>query len=85
MTASLKCLQKANEVSPKNVDVQKEMSVVMSLIKKQKVSERELARRMFSGPKNSDSKQQKKTKRESNKVSFVCVTFEIFNIHILNL
>lgn len=48
----MKCLQRANELCPNNADIQKEITVITSLIQKQKVSERELARRMFNGPKS---------------------------------
>lgn len=52
LTAALKCLQKANSLSPSNLEIQKELGSLNNLLQKQKVTERELARRMFSGPKS---------------------------------
>lgn len=66
MQAAFKCLQKANEISPNVPEIQKEINVITSLMQKQKVSERELARRMFNGPKINKDKDG--TKKESNKV-----------------
>ncbi|KAK9709915.1 hypothetical protein QE152_g26337 [Popillia japonica] len=57
---SLKFLQKANEVSPDDTDIQKEISSLTSLIKKQRVSEKELAQRMFNMKDNGNQKKRKK-------------------------
>lgn len=68
ITAALKCLQKAKEISPNDRDVQKEISNLNGILQKQKVTERELARRMFSGSKSSADDEAKK-KRQSSRVS----------------
>lgn len=57
---SLKFLQKAIEVSPDDTDIQKEISSLTSLIKKQRVSEKELAQRMFNMKDNGNQKKRKK-------------------------
>ncbi|CAH0550282.1 unnamed protein product [Brassicogethes aeneus] len=54
LAAAMKCLQKAKENAPNDQDVQKEISVVNLLMQKQKGVEKELARRMFSGPKKNE-------------------------------
>lgn len=66
--SALQCLQKANEVSPSNPDIQKEINVLNTIIQKQKQTERELARRMLNGPKSSANDKNQK-KEEPSKVS----------------
>lgn len=51
LSSAMKCLQKANELSPNNSDIQKQITYISQKLQKQKVTERELARRMFSAPK----------------------------------
>lgn len=64
LQAALKCLKKADEVSPSNPDVQKELVIINKLLQKQKVTERELAKRMFGEQMPSSNKEKKKeTKR----------------------
>lgn len=63
---AMKSLQKAKELAPEDVEIQKEITIVSKMMEKQKVTERELARRMFNGPKKSDSKSSKDTKKISN-------------------
>ncbi|RZB40286.1 peptidyl-prolyl cis-trans isomerase FKBP8 [Asbolus verrucosus] len=65
LNAALKCLKKADEVSPSNSDVQKEMASITKLIQKQKVSERELAKRMF-GDKKPAAKEVKSHDSKNN-------------------
>jgi hypothetical protein len=67
LNAALKCLKKADEVSPNNPDVQKEVATVTKLIQRQKVTERELAKRMFGEQKSAAREERKKDTR--NKVS----------------
>ncbi|XP_019877780.2 peptidyl-prolyl cis-trans isomerase FKBP8 [Aethina tumida] len=64
LTAALKCLQKAKDVAPNDQDVQKELNAINMLMQKQKGVERELARRMFNGPKKSDNNVKKGTSRK---------------------
>ncbi|GJQ85529.1 hypothetical protein Trydic_g10830 [Trypoxylus dichotomus] len=58
-STALKLLQKANDASPDDSDIQKEMSSLNLLIKKQRVSEKELAQRMFNMKDNNQKKQKK--------------------------
>lgn len=71
--AALKCLQKASSVSPNNPDIQKEMASLNNLIQKQKVTERELARRMFNGPKSNANSDDNSGKKGQSKVS-TCIS-----------
>lgn len=48
LNMAIRCLEKAKELAPEDPEVQKEIQYVTKCIEKQKVSERELARRMFS-------------------------------------
>lgn len=61
----MKLLQKANEVAPDDTDIQKEISALNLLIKKQRVSEKQLAQRMFNMKANEN---QKKRTNFDNKV-----------------
>jgi FK506-binding protein 8 len=63
LNAALKCLKKADEVSPNNPDVQKEVATVTKLIQRQKVTERELAKRMFGEQKSAAREERKKDTR----------------------
>ncbi|KAJ8928885.1 hypothetical protein NQ314_018491 [Rhamnusium bicolor] len=65
---AMKCLQKAKELSPNDAEIQKEINSVAKILEKQKVSERELARRMFNGPKKTDSKTESKKDNGKSKV-----------------
>lgn len=49
MNMAMKCLLKSKEIAPDDPEVQKEINNVEQINKKQRASERELARRMFSG------------------------------------
>ncbi|EFA06496.1 peptidyl-prolyl cis-trans isomerase FKBP8 [Tribolium castaneum] len=66
LIAAQKCLKKADEVSPNNSDVQKELALISKLIQKQKVTERELAKRMFG-----DKKPVKEEKTKDSKHSML--------------
>ncbi|KAJ8955907.1 hypothetical protein NQ318_005455 [Aromia moschata] len=70
LPTAMKCLQRAKELSPTDVEIQKEINMVAKLLEKQKVSERELARRMFNGPKKVDKIN--KGDVEKNKVNTGC-------------
>nr|XP_022921247.1 peptidyl-prolyl cis-trans isomerase FKBP8-like [Onthophagus taurus] len=60
---ALKYLQKANEIAPDDQDIIKEISTLGGLIKKQKVSEKQLAQRMFNLKDNDDKKKLVKSNR----------------------
>ncbi|KAJ8970165.1 hypothetical protein NQ317_007228 [Molorchus minor] len=60
LSAAMKCLQRAKELSPSDGEIQKEINAVAKLLEKQKVSERELARRMFNGQKRLTETMQRK-------------------------
>ncbi|KAJ3647891.1 hypothetical protein Zmor_019740 [Zophobas morio] len=62
LNAAVKCLKKADEVSPSNPDVQKELASINKLMQKQKASERELARRMFGDRKTSVKEKKNESK-----------------------
>lgn len=73
----MKCLQKAKELAPNDVEIQKEINLVARILEKQKVSERELARRMFNQPAKSDKVDPKKQSGKS-KVKLYTLNF-LFN------
>lgn len=89
LQTALKCLQRANEILPNEEDILKELTTITSLIQKQKVSERELARRMFNGPK-SDKEEAGRKKGKSTKASlffhhklYIIHTYAIINyLHV---
>lgn len=60
MSTAMKCLQKAKELAPNDLEIQKEINAIAKILEKQKVSERELARRMFNTPKKTDKADPKK-------------------------
>lgn len=62
----MKCLQKAKEIAPDDQEILKEINFVSKMLEKQKASERELARRMFNGPKKDVSKSE--SKKNNSKV-----------------
>ncbi|KAJ8925653.1 hypothetical protein NQ315_009498, partial [Exocentrus adspersus] len=66
LPAAMKCLQKAKELAPNDAEIQKEINAVAKILEKQKVSERELARRMFSPPKKTDKNDRKKNEGRNN-------------------
>nr|XP_023015036.1 peptidyl-prolyl cis-trans isomerase FKBP8-like isoform X1 [Leptinotarsa decemlineata] len=70
LPAAMKWLQKAKELAPNDSEIQKEITVVGKLLEKQKATEREVARRMFNGPKK-DKDLEKIISRKS-KVQFFC-------------
>ncbi|CAH1116493.1 unnamed protein product [Phaedon cochleariae] len=65
---AMKFLQKAKELSPNDIEIQKEINGISKLLDKQKVTERELARRMFNGPKTADRTSVSKNKNGKSKV-----------------
>lgn len=60
LPTAMKCLLKAKELAPNDIEIQKEIIQVAKILEKQKVSERELARRMFNQPKKTDKTDPKK-------------------------
>ncbi|KAG5899548.1 hypothetical protein JTB14_008234 [Gonioctena quinquepunctata] len=68
LSAAMKWLQKARDLSPNDVEIQREITTVAKLLEKQKVTEREVARRMFNGPKKTNT--DAKNKSGKSKVRF---------------
>lgn len=64
----MKCLQKANEIEPNNQDIQKQINFVTNMVKKQKVTERELAKRMLSSSSKNSPNSNTKTSNNRTKV-----------------
>lgn len=49
LPTAMKCLQKAKELSPNDPEIQKEINSLSKMLLKQKITEKELAKRMFNG------------------------------------
>lgn len=65
----MKSLKKASEIEPDNQDIQKQINAVTQRMQKQKVTERELAKRMLGGSKAPSSENVTKTSyKKSTKV-----------------
>ncbi|XP_018576191.1 peptidyl-prolyl cis-trans isomerase FKBP8 isoform X2 [Anoplophora glabripennis] len=60
LPTAMRCLQKAKELAPNDIEIQKEINAVAKILEKQKVSERELAKRMFNPPKKTDKTDSKR-------------------------
>ncbi|XP_056638956.1 peptidyl-prolyl cis-trans isomerase FKBP8 [Diorhabda sublineata] len=66
LPTAMKCLQKAKELSPNDPEIQKEMNNLSKMLLKQKMSEKELAKRMFNG--SSKSAETNKKAPEGRKI-----------------
>lgn len=77
MNMAIKCLQKCKELAPDDAEVQKEINNVTKIIEKQKVNERELARRMFYGrdAKNDPENLSKTKNSNNNSKRKVCIEY----------